>query len=176
MFFCWDRCVSQFLLMQHIFSHSQLTHRSISMLPFCLVFVPVAELPRTCWCRTGLLLECSIESSKAVCWGKVCRQSMSRVDVRFRQFQDLADGATRPFKQCPDTLSHRLFVYIRILNTWHFVDILMTWESHGRFCERHGTSKRKRWRLVLPMASQCSWHDHLSVFCKKRTKRQVEDL
>lgn len=117
---CWDRRVSQFLLMQHVFFHIHNRRITLSILPFYSVFVPVAELPHT-WCRTGLLLECSIESSKAVCWGKVFRhwaESMLNSD-NFKTWLMVHKDLSNILIPCRID-----YLASSVGHTWHFVTLI----------------------------------------------------
>lgn len=115
---CWDRCVSQFCWC-NMFFHIHNRRITLSILPFYLVFVPVAELPHT-WCRTGLLLECSIESSKAVCWGKVFRhwaESMFNSD-NFKTWLMVHRDLSNILIPCRID-----YLASSVGHTWHFVTL-----------------------------------------------------
>ena len=130
---------------------------TLSILPFYLVFVPVAELPHT-WCRTGLLLECSIESSKAVRWGKVFRhwaESMFNSD-NFKTWLMVHKDLSNILIPCRID-----YLASSVGHTWHFVTLIkwgpweIVWEAWDieeeavKIGFAHGIS------VLLAWSSQC---------------------
>ena len=142
--------------MQHVFfPHSQQTHYSIhfaALFSFCSSCGVAPHLMQN-WTSAGM----QHWELKGSALGQSF-QTLSRVDVQFRQFQDLAHGAQGPFKH-PDTLSH--YLASSVGHTWHFVTLIkwgpweIVWEAWDieeeavKIGFAHGIS------VLLAWSSQC---------------------